>query len=125
MGNSHPTSFTADDRPTKMTVTRRAENRSFRHGVFDRSVSEAEHLQNSHASATSNLPAHYDATNQLFAIFLPNAEPTVMRATLCGERSVGVVHMISASVSSPLALRPREAAKTLGISPRLLWQLTK
>lgn len=27
--------------------------------------------------------------------------------------------------TSPLALRPREAAKVLGISPRLLWQLTK
>lgn len=26
---------------------------------------------------------------------------------------------------SPLVLRPREAAKALGISPRLLWQLTK
>lgn len=26
---------------------------------------------------------------------------------------------------NPLALRPREAAKALGISPRLLWQLTK
>jgi len=26
--------------------------------------------------------------------------------------------------SSPLALRPREAAQALGISPRLLWQLT-
>jgi excisionase family DNA binding protein len=26
---------------------------------------------------------------------------------------------------SPLALRPREAAKALGVSPRLLWQLTK
>ena len=26
---------------------------------------------------------------------------------------------------APLALRPREAAKALGISPRLLWQLTK
>ncbi len=25
---------------------------------------------------------------------------------------------------SPLALRPREAAKALGISPRHLWQLT-
>ena len=28
-------------------------------------------------------------------------------------------------VQSPLALRPRDAAKALGISPRLLWQLTK
>jgi excisionase family DNA binding protein len=33
--------------------------------------------------------------------------------------------MTPASVSSPLALRPRKAAKALGISPRLLWQLTK
>ena len=33
--------------------------------------------------------------------------------------------MTLTSVSSPLALRPREAAKALGISPRLLWQLTK
>ncbi len=33
--------------------------------------------------------------------------------------------MIPATLSSPLALRPREAAKALGISPRLLWQLTK
>lgn len=28
-------------------------------------------------------------------------------------------------VATPLALRPREAAKALGISPRHLWQLTK
>jgi excisionase family DNA binding protein len=33
--------------------------------------------------------------------------------------------MTSTNVSSPLALRPHEAAKALGISPRLLWQLTK
>ena len=33
--------------------------------------------------------------------------------------------MISTNNSSPLALRPREAGKALGISPRLLWQLTK
>ncbi len=33
--------------------------------------------------------------------------------------------MTTAAVSSPLALRPRDAAKALGISPRLLWQLTK
>lgn len=29
------------------------------------------------------------------------------------------------SIPCPLALRPREAAKALGISPRHLWQLTK
>ena len=33
--------------------------------------------------------------------------------------------MIPTSISSPLALRPREAAKALGISARHLWQLTK
>lgn len=32
--------------------------------------------------------------------------------------------MATASIQTPLALRPREAAKSLGISPRLLWQLT-
>jgi excisionase family DNA binding protein len=32
--------------------------------------------------------------------------------------------MSTQSVQSPLALRPRDAAKALGISPRLLWQLT-
>src|SRR6266851_8989231 len=48
-----------------------------------------------------------------------------MRAALRGKRSVGAATMTPTSVSSPLALRPREAAKALGISPRLLWQLTK
>lgn len=36
----------------------------------------------------------------------------------------GTNDMSMESVPSPLALRPREAAKALGISPRLLWQLT-
>jgi excisionase family DNA binding protein len=29
------------------------------------------------------------------------------------------------NITSPLAMRPRDAAGALGISPRLLWQLTK
>jgi len=32
--------------------------------------------------------------------------------------------MATETTQAPLALRPREAAKALGISPRLLWQLT-
>ncbi len=32
--------------------------------------------------------------------------------------------MATQPTQSPLALRPREAATALGISPRLLWQLT-
>jgi excisionase family DNA binding protein len=33
--------------------------------------------------------------------------------------------MVPIDLSAPLALRPREAAKALGISARHLWQLTK
>jgi len=32
--------------------------------------------------------------------------------------------MTTGTMPTPLALRPRDAAKALGISPRLLWQLT-
>jgi excisionase family DNA binding protein len=32
--------------------------------------------------------------------------------------------MTATNIPPPLALRPREAAKALGISARLLWQLT-
>lgn len=32
--------------------------------------------------------------------------------------------MMATPPIEPIALRPREAAKALGISPRLLWQLT-
>ena len=46
-----------------------------------------------------------------------------MQAALSGERTAGTATMHDGS--TPLALRPREAAKALGISPRLLWQLTK
>lgn len=45
-----------------------------------------------------------------------------MRAAWCGKRPVETAVM---NETSPLALRPRDAAKALGISPRLLWQLTK
>ena len=33
--------------------------------------------------------------------------------------------MTPTNIPAPLALRPREAARALGISPRLLWQLTR
>jgi excisionase family DNA binding protein len=39
--------------------------------------------------------------------------------------AVGATIMVSTDLSSVLAMRPREAAKALGISPRHLWQLTK
>jgi excisionase family DNA binding protein len=93
--------------------------------VFDHSAPDAEHLQNLLLPANPAISRHFPAMKQLFGIFLPNAAPTVMRAALCGKRFVGAAIMTPTSVTSPLALRPREAAKALGISPRLLWQLTK
>jgi excisionase family DNA binding protein len=93
--------------------------------VFDHSAPDAEHLQDFLLHATPAFFWLFPATNLLFGIFLPNAAPTGMRAALRGSPSIGAVTMIPTSISSPLALRPREAAKALGISPRLLWQLTK
>src|SRR5262249_53745441 len=49
---------------------------------------------------------------------------TEYAAAHCGKQPGGAMTMTTASVSCPLALRPRDAAKALGISPRLLWQLT-
>jgi excisionase family DNA binding protein len=48
-----------------------------------------------------------------------------MQAALCGKQSAGATIMVPTAPSSTLALRPREAAKALGISARHLWQLTK
>jgi excisionase family DNA binding protein len=93
--------------------------------VFDHSAPDAEHLQPFLLLANPEFSWLFPATTLPFGIFLPNAAPTVMRAALRGTRSVGAANMTTTSVSSPLALRPREAAKALGISPRLLWQLTK
>jgi hypothetical protein len=48
-----------------------------------------------------------------------------MRSALCGKRPVGTANMSNESVPSPLALRPRDAARMLGISPRTLWEWTR
>jgi predicted DNA-binding transcriptional regulator AlpA len=93
--------------------------------VFDRSARDAEHLQNFLFVANPGFSGRFPASGQLFGILLPNAAPTVVRAALCGERFVGTTIMVPTDLSPPLALRAAETAKTLGISPRLLWQLTK
>jgi hypothetical protein len=54
----------------------------------------------------------------------------VVEATRREERSAadrmgGVLDKAPTSAASPLALRPKQAAKALGISPRLLSDLTK
>jgi predicted DNA-binding transcriptional regulator AlpA len=47
-----------------------------------------------------------------------------MQAASRGLRIVGATTMDSVAPTF-LAMRPRETAKALGISPRLLWQLTR
>jgi excisionase family DNA binding protein len=93
--------------------------------VFDHSARDAEHLQNFHFVATPGFSGRFRASGQLFGNSLPNAAPTGMQAALCGKRSAGATIMVPTDLSAPLALRPREAAKALGISARHLWQLTK
>jgi excisionase family DNA binding protein len=93
--------------------------------VFDHSARDAEHLQNFLFVANPGFSGRFPASGQLIGVLLPNAAPTGVRAALCGKRSAGTTIMVPTDLSSPLALRPREAAKALGISPRLLWQLTK
>jgi hypothetical protein len=44
--------------------------------------------------------------------------------TNVGSRRIGAAKVQIAESTSPLALRPRDAAKALGISPRLLWDMT-
>src|SRR5437660_82609 len=119
MANTRPTTCMADARPTKTTATTNSCG-----SVFDRLASDAVHLHEFLLPANPGYSGHFPATNQLFGSVEPNAALTDMRAALRGKRPVGVANVIPASISSPLALRPRDAAKALGISPRLLWQLT-
>jgi excisionase family DNA binding protein len=93
--------------------------------VFGHPARDAEHLQNFLFVANPGFSGQFRAPGQLFGILLPNAAPTGVRAALRGKRSAGATIMVPTDLSAPLALRPREAAKALGISPRLLWQLTK
>src|SRR5581483_5099992 len=87
--------------------------------------SHREHFANFPSHAFSGNSRRSRATARVFPIALWNAAPTGIRAALCGSRSAGATIMIPTHLSPPLALRPREAAKALGISARHLWQLTK
>jgi excisionase family DNA binding protein len=93
--------------------------------VFDHSARDAEHLQNFPFVANPGFSGRFRASGQLFGNSLPNAAPTGMQAALCGKPPAGATIMVPTDLSAPLALRPREAAKALGISARHLWQLTK
>jgi excisionase family DNA binding protein len=93
--------------------------------VFDHSARDAEHLHYFPFVATPRFSRQFRTSGHLFGISLPNAAPTSMQAALCGKRSAGATIMVPTDLSSPLALRPREAAKALGISARHLYQLTK
>jgi hypothetical protein len=110
-------------RQTKTTAAKTKKTNSS--SVFERSAFDAEYLQNPPFPANPGFSEQFLAPVRVFGLILPNAAPTGMRAARCGERSDGAFGMNSTSSSTQLALRPRDASKALGISPRLLWQLTK
>jgi excisionase family DNA binding protein len=93
--------------------------------VFDHSAPDAECLQYFLLLTNPEFSWLFPATTLLFGIILPNAAPTVKRAALRGKRSVGAVTMFPSNSPTPLALRSREAARMLGVSPRTLWEWTR
>jgi len=91
--------------------------------VFDRSASFGEHLRKFLACTNPGFCWRFRANLTLFGIFLSNAAPTGIRTAWFGTPLLEKKTMATQSVES-LALRPREAAKALGISARTLWGLT-
>ncbi|MGD9721418.1 MAG: helix-turn-helix domain-containing protein [Pirellulales bacterium] len=99
--------------------------------MFDRSAADAEHFEDFLFRAKLGILRRFRANATLFGKFLSNTcangyascrtpSPDGRRQATCWSNRA----MASETNDFPLALRPREAAKALGISPRLLWQLT-
>src|SRR5262245_35518387 len=96
--------------------------------VLDRWASSAQHLRTFLLVATLWITGQFPANPSLLGFFLPNAAPTVMRTALRGTPPVGTATMTTdppQNAQSPLALRPRDAARMLGVSPRTLWGWTR
>ena len=73
-----------------------------------------EHLQRIPCIAVLDVSLRLVAIFELFDVFLSNAQPMSMRTAFCGMRLVGTLPMSTQTGHSPLAYRPREAAKPLG-----------
>jgi excisionase family DNA binding protein len=94
--------------------------------VFDRSISFAEHLEKFLLYANLGFYLRSRASILLFGIFLSNATPLDVRAALRGLGLNGASIMLQVSNDHQrIALRPREAARILGISTRTLFSWTK
>jgi len=95
----------------------------FDRSVFDRSATYAEHLCifiSAQHQASPFVTTRRSTVRSQFAEHLANG----MRAAHRGKRPVGPATMTN-DISAPLALRPREAARMLSISPRTLWEWTR
>jgi excisionase family DNA binding protein len=93
--------------------------------VFDCSAPDTEHFQVFHFAANSRIPKHFRTKPRRFGIL-----GTERWANGYATRAVRVATEWTVAMSendprAPLALRPRDAAKLLGISPRTLWQWTR
>jgi excisionase family DNA binding protein len=93
--------------------------------VFDRSAAAAEHPQNTLAAALGGVSPHLPASGRLFG-----RPPTERHAYGYAARPVRATARRTNAVTPddphpPLALRPRDAARRLGVSPRTLWEWTR
>jgi hypothetical protein len=92
--------------------------------VFHRSLENREHPANFLFAAFPGNSRRFAAVPQLFPIEIGNDPTTYMQAALRGERIVEEGTAVMETTTNKLALRPRDAAKALGISARTLWGLT-
>lgn len=90
--------------------------------AFTCSFKIGEHPRSILVPATLRFSMHVYAMPQPFTIF--GERWGLGMGAVVGSRTSGAASVRNLEVSSPLALRPRDAAKVLGISPRLLWDLT-
>jgi excisionase family DNA binding protein len=101
--------------------------------VFDRSAANVEHLQDFPLIAKPCISRRHVAILRSFDAFLPRCSAScrrTLRQRLCKPRFAASDSLENKTMATEkvtmesLALRPREAAKALGVSERSLWEWT-
>jgi hypothetical protein len=112
--------YPSDDSP-QSTASRTRRRRIG--GAFDRSASVAEHLTEFLTYANRGFFRRCRANLTLFGRKMRTPRQRLCGLHFAAGESLEQFAMTTQSIE-PLALRPREAAKALGISTRTLWGLT-